>query len=542
MIEKKIYPAAMMLAVLMYCWSLIHFSLNLPKGDDYFDVLRFLNEYNAAGGWDEKFRLIFSNNNEHKTALAHLVYLVFYHMLGQIDFRLLMFFGNLGMLGMVALFAWHWKDAPGPSVGALAAVYLLNFQSWDSMFWAMASISNFWVLFLGFLSISCLFHRASWAFSLACLAAVLATFSQGNGLLVWPLGALCLFYRHGFRRGGRQLALWCLLAVAIIAFYFWGFPEGYDNAQDTVFAGITTHTGLLRAVVWFLSFLGSGLLFDSQVIAFAVICGSLVLLFSAWSFYFFLKRKPAIACIILFLLLSVLMATVSRYSLFELTFALASRYKIYSNCLVAIFLFALLLRSRETHFGPMLQAGLMAFAIVHGSASYVSGISALQRDQFGRVDALQRWFLTQNKMHFDLIMRSDSVRQLRTAVEAKVWSPRDVFPDLLVFSRKRSAAPCSTLQVTGIIPSALRRTPGALVGELQFTDNRLRFDRISSIEICSGERIYMAPLSSAVRRHDGILIVHYLAADNVESGKTLLVQTIAGEYFRADFSGEVFGG
>jgi hypothetical protein len=533
MIDKRIYRAALVLVVLAYWWSAIHFSLNLPKGDDYFDVLHFLNEYRSAGNWWEKFRLILSQTNDHRTAFGHLVYLGTCALFGEIDFRLLIFVGSLGCMGITALFAWQFRETPALPLTAFIAAYMLNFQYWGSMFSPMASIANFWVLLLGFLSISLLFHTAKWAFAAACLAGVLASFSQGNGLLIWPFGFLCLLHRNRFRPGSAQQVLWCLLAIAVVAAFFWGFSP-HDEGGATGLTGLDRGRAAWRVAVWFLSFLGAALVFDSQSIPLAVLCGVSVLALSAWSFLFFLPRKPAMAYAILFLVAGALVAAVGR-SMFDFSSALSPRYKIYSICLSVLGFVALQLRFRNARFGGAIQAGLMAFAVVQCIAGYTFGIPALQREQLNTVDAMRRWLLTQDKRHLDFFLRPGVEQQLRTAIETKLWNPRAVFPDMLVFSRQRSATPCGGSREVAHLPYTWRRTQGALVGELQFLDGALWFDYFANIVVCVGERTYAAPVVNITRRHDGVLILHYLLLDRVEKADALFVEGASGTYYRADF-------
>jgi hypothetical protein len=177
----------------------------------------------------------------------------------------------------------------------------------------------------------------------------------------------------------------------------------------------------------------------------------------------------------------------------------------------------------------------MVFAIAQSISGYASGIPALQRDDLNTTDSLRRWLLTQEKRHLDFFLRPGVEQQLRTAIETKLWNPRAIFPDMLIFSRKRSAAPCDGSEAGAHLPYTLRRTQGALAGELQFLDGPLWFDYFANIVVCAGERTYAAPVSNITRRHDGVLTLHYLVLDRVEKADALFVEGASGTYYRADF-------
>jgi hypothetical protein len=51
---------------------------------------------------------------------------------------------------------------------------------------------------------------------------LLATFSQGNGMLVWPLGLLVLLLdNHWQFEGWRHIGIWIITAALTIAIYSW---------------------------------------------------------------------------------------------------------------------------------------------------------------------------------------------------------------------------------------------------------------------------------------------------------------------------------
>jgi hypothetical protein len=66
-------------------------------------------------------------------------------------------------------------------------------------------------------------HRTLW-FALAVFAAVVATLSQFQGFLLWPVGILCILWaRPRVRRTYNELAIWIGSILAIICIYLVGY-------------------------------------------------------------------------------------------------------------------------------------------------------------------------------------------------------------------------------------------------------------------------------------------------------------------------------
>jgi len=91
-------------------------------------------------------------------------------------------------------------------------------------------------------------HRHPSLFLLACVAAVVASFSSLQGLLVWPAG---LAYGIGRGLSRAQMALWCGVGVASAAIYAWHLGN-VSTVSSPNYA--LAHPGL--ALKYFLQLLG----------------------------------------------------------------------------------------------------------------------------------------------------------------------------------------------------------------------------------------------------------------------------------------------
>ena len=129
----------------------------------------------------------------------------------------------------------------GPlSVLALGLVWL-SLADFGNALWAYQLA---WYLVLFFL-ISMMWsllvlRRTSITFALACLAAVAGWYSSLQGLLLWPIGLLCLWWtlrerRHDWRdRASVEIIVWLLLGAVTTGIYFLGYVSsrtpGYPTA------------------------------------------------------------------------------------------------------------------------------------------------------------------------------------------------------------------------------------------------------------------------------------------------------------------------
>ena len=86
------------------------------------------------------------------------------------------------------------------------------------------------------------------AFLAAIAATVVASYSSLQGLIVWPVGLVLLYFR---RRSRQQLVTWCTVAVVTTALYFYHWQTGAHSKPTFVF------THLITSLKFFLFLIGS---------------------------------------------------------------------------------------------------------------------------------------------------------------------------------------------------------------------------------------------------------------------------------------------
>jgi len=357
------------LPVLLYFLLFARFAVNIPFGDDYAVlsfVLNFTNPHVPA-----KAPLLFSQHNEHRIVTLRMVLLLFYRAFHRIDFVLIALLGNLGLLGITALFSrmpapqtLARADPFSPSWAAAAVIlppsYLIfQLQHYEILNWAMCAFTNVFVLLFSFLSLYLLtrFDTVR-AFVLAIGFSILAAYTNGNGVFVFFIGFAVLLLRRKFRR----LAWWAACGLIYIGFYFQGFvrnPEHPDVAA-------LLKTGLPRLVEYALSVIGSFADFGQNGGPIPILAGLVLLAGTAVALKKGISGKNAfLTSALAFLLLSFTANTVTRAPM-GLAMAFMPRYKLLSILMLLLVYFsALELAGRK----KTVILGFTAFAMLFSAYS-----------------------------------------------------------------------------------------------------------------------------------------------------------------------------
>ena len=216
-----------------------------------------------------------------------------------------------------------------------AAWLLFQLGYCDTLNWAMASLQNVWAIVFSLAAIQCFLRPTRTAYAGALILYMLAISASGNGFLLLPIGLIVLISR---RQWGRCMGWLAVTGVSIAAYaYQYNVMSSQSNPHLSVFS-----TALhLRPdyVVVFLGNAGAVMGATSTSIWICMTLGSVLLLIFCWlAWRGYALRNPAIACSVLFILLTAIGVAGIR-SDFGLIQSLSSRYAIY-GALLAIFAWA----------------------------------------------------------------------------------------------------------------------------------------------------------------------------------------------------------
>lgn len=310
-------------------------AFNYPFEDDFDSLLKFINVYTDSKTdlW-KKLQLIFAQHNEHRIVFDRLIFLLQYYIEGKVNIRTIILIGNCALLFLlIILFSSSLRSTSLP----LRILYfipvgyiLFTLHFWELTVWGMASLQNLYVLVFIFTSLFLLHYPSSQKlyFGTACFMAILATFTSGNGLFTFPVGALVLWFlakRH-------QLVIWFILFILTAGLYFFNFSRAED--LPSVYDSLVGNTS--RAIDYFFTLTGS--IFSSSTdasnrsgkVMFGIYLGLLTYLLLSRR----IKDYSQLLSYITFLYITALLLTATR-SGFGVIQATSPRYGIISVLIVS---------------------------------------------------------------------------------------------------------------------------------------------------------------------------------------------------------------
>ena len=312
--------------VLHYFYLIYKYSINFPYFDDYYAILNFLNKWVLIPEINDRITLLFSQWNEHRIVFARIVTLSEYVLLGQVNFRLLILFGNSALIVILIYVYKSFLLKHKVSLLYLIPVSLLlfNFRYYEISFWAMATLSSLWVLSFAIMSFYFLFKENNYSIYLSMFFAVIATFTIANGMMVFFAGAFVLILNKGFLK--QKKILWFLFGVTLMLFYFHDYvkPDQHPNIIKPLL------NDPLSFILYIFGFLGNA--FSSNLkhaIPIGVILSFFILYITYKKYY---KENPVLYSIIIFIVITSVLAALTRLE-FGLRSSLSSRYTIYSTLL-----------------------------------------------------------------------------------------------------------------------------------------------------------------------------------------------------------------
>jgi hypothetical protein len=208
----------------------------------------FLDEWNSVTIADAALKghltwgLLWQQHNEERILVPNLLFALF-TITTHFNTKLIIIFDALLFIAAFLLLVLICRRTPSSSLQvpqtALLGLVWFSLVDFENGLWAFQMAWYIIVFFLMVMLYILLRRRVSRvAFAAAVGAAVAASFSSFQGLLLWPVGFICIIWP--LDRGNRRLALagaWAFVAALTCALYFWNFnfgaamgnhSEGYD--------------------------------------------------------------------------------------------------------------------------------------------------------------------------------------------------------------------------------------------------------------------------------------------------------------------------
>ena len=332
------------LLALLHAWLLNRYAVNFPFQDDYTQILVVPGYFDRQVGWLDRISYVFSLSVEHRIATFRLLALIQAKLLGQLDFRALIFFGNALCVAAGLLVLSRADAAQRPWLAPIFAALLLSPTNMIAQYWPTGALQHLGGTAYAFGALFCAMRRGpAWTIGALLLAAA-AAFTVVSGLMVFPVTVAMMW----LTRRRRAAFAWAVATLVFFGLYFIGYETtvGRQSMMDLL-------RDPLRLALLCLSTLGS---LTGEAASAAILGGALV---AVWLGLFAFRRErsvpPELIAWMAFVVLCSAAIAVGRAALGPEA-VINSRYRVYSEMGALVTLLAVL-RKLDS---PRLSMGLVA--------------------------------------------------------------------------------------------------------------------------------------------------------------------------------------
>jgi len=426
--EKFFFFCIGLAAILLYSYTIYTHAINIPKWDDFPDILQFMDRWLQADSLAERFSVFLYHTNEHILLVNHVIILIQYYLIGHIDFRWLIYTGNLFYLGSAFLL---WLPFRNKDESAIAFAVLMltaaTFYSYESTLWALTAISNQAVIFFSLLALWCA-AQASPSLSRVIPLTLLAIFSQSNGFLLLPVIGTLFFISCK-----QKLLPWLTFsALAITGYAFMLDPASYQGKTMEWTAIPPTHYGM--AIPAFIAIFGSTVFNEASVPAFiaSFLLGSAILFFTIKQIQV-RNHSPFILYVLLFFGLCMASIALYRGLITGPSVIFTSRYKMYGIYFLAA---GLLLNPQWLALykaSPWWRYSVLLLCFLFFSASFYLNLPKSTRIDGDLRESLEYWVEDGDFRRGKGYFIKDSDSYLFAALHHELWSPLSLIePDRVI--------------------------------------------------------------------------------------------------------------
>ncbi|OGF51070.1 MAG: hypothetical protein A2231_13115 [Candidatus Firestonebacteria bacterium RIFOXYA2_FULL_40_8] len=422
---KYILGLALLVPLVFYYLTVYLYAVNVPLSDDFPTVLGFLTSFFSLNSLSEKLRLLFSQHNEYRIVLSRLVSLLVYKINGVIDFRILIFTGNIMLLPALYAVYSSFKKNKDKLKYFLPAVFVIAVPQFiGSIFWTTSALQNISCLAFSLITFALLKKEGALRTLTAFAFALLAVFSSGNGLLLLP--AVIFFLLITKRK--KTAFYWSAGTLFVLLGYFYGYTT---PVHEKVYYAVNP----LSIVEFFFIFLGSPVVFsvgymksllgaNAELIirSLSIISGGAVIAY----FIYLTKKKyyranPVIFIVFILFFITAAAAAVTRSGIGPMQ-AFASRYRI-----IPLFLFALVYLSfieiTKEKTAEKYYKYILILAVVFSIFSYIANLPAIKSGRDNLVLGITAWQKTGTgleRLNDDPIYAEN---QFKKALEKGIYLP-----------------------------------------------------------------------------------------------------------------------
>jgi len=504
-------------AILAYGAVIYQHAYNIPKWDDFPDILQFLDHWLSASTISEKFSVFISHSNEHILLVNHLVILCQYALIAHLDFTWLIYIGNAFYIGS-SLVLWLFFKNQTERAFCFAVIMLtgVGFYAYDSTLWAMTAISNQAVIFFSFLTLY-LISRPIKNIYLAMLFATLAVFSQSNGFFVLVVIA-GYFYNT---KESLNLKRWIFFSIVITGLYLYWFNDA--TAQDHKLLSVLHELPLQNyflTIPTLVAYFGASIFSNAHpaAIFISLIIGGAVIGLTALQMKRTLFTEQVIL-VLAFLLLSILSIAAYRGLIGGTQVVFISRYKMYGS----YFLITGVLLS-PVFMAKIEKSGIWKFATLFIAALYFACSFPGNLAQANVIDgdlfhSLQYWVEDGDFRRARGFFVKDADSYLFAALKSKAYTPMVLLDPEKIITGIETLPGCpqinnQNIPVTDILLIS-HKNPNAAGIKLSVTQD---VDKPLTITLCSDQNNYQFEIKNTINNEMDSASVFFIARENILPG------------------------
>lgn len=328
--KRVLLWVAAAIPVLYYVGMVVWYAYDFPYMDDYPVVVDFLNRLPAAETVGAKTALLLEQNNFHRLVLAKLIAWLNVALTGSVDFRVMQYGGLVALLGTSWLLYrsaessssivkpdhYTLTTGAGSSALQLPVLFLLfQFQGWNIAFWSIVAASNVTAPALALLAFYLANRRREgWAIGVA----LIALFTNGNGILVLPILLMGWLLQHRWRWALGTL----LITIPALLYYF----HDYQNPSGLLITQLISVAHIKHLLALDMAFLGA-IVYHPAVPWLPILLGGATIIWALYLFWIRYDRlNPTLFWLLVFLHLTGIMLAVNRIQN-DTSIVFASRYR-----------------------------------------------------------------------------------------------------------------------------------------------------------------------------------------------------------------------
>lgn len=317
--------------LLIYFFSVLFYAVNIPFWDEFDAALNWLLRWKEAD-FSGRFSLMVHQHNEHRMFSYYALVLINYLMMGEINFRLLIIAGNLGIIFLLLLL-YRLLPVERRSLLYFVPVLLLVTPPMSNITdLGVMTMNGIFQYFFALFSLWFLSKNRKLEFLFAIFFAILATFSHGNGMFVYLSGYVVMLLSG--KKSKFRISVWSMVMVLSVTGYFTHYV--FHTQPSSAF--IVFKQPVESLMFFFAFFANNFYVFVGKQLWPVIAAGGSIVVFYGCLVFFrwkYLKQYPVTISAMVFILLSVAAVAVSRVGM-GIEEATADRYRLLSALFLAL--------------------------------------------------------------------------------------------------------------------------------------------------------------------------------------------------------------